>query len=342
MELDLRPSLSIYSFFGKVAFAVTNSDFQLAAAVYDSYTWKKALFRLFLRSLRFEFAQKFFRQSSCFRGQDIQRASFSGELEYVLAHFGWSPTSVAVFFPPQAVRQRAYAHLFVGKVPLSFLKIHRGPEAATVVCRESKALEFFRSTRTSFRVPELLEILHAETFSVVVQQSLGSPPGLLGRPTLNELLALASELAFCGARAVSLEAFTKLPWWCRQLERLRGESPLFAAEIEGELSRAQSVQLTLVHGDIGVHNVRKVKNQLVVYDWEDASFDAPILADVLGVLLARNRNLRADYLLIECTAAPLLAQHAVTSGKLDFLLALAYQHALGRYSAGRLVKNWGG
>lgn len=203
-------------------------------------------------------------------------------LEAVLDIVGVDGSSwPAIFWPSQFERARAYVHLLdqEGR-PRGFLKLAQARDASALF-RERDALLIWNGGRGIVRTPKVIssgtDRLSGAAWLLVEPLPTGSRP--LGRVPTEALLAEINGTR----RDVAQPHLHKLTWWPALQERLPQAPATFREVLERISSSGVSVSPT--HGDLGAHNMVSDGLRLWVYDWEDATPDAPADTDRFGINL---------------------------------------------------------
>jgi hypothetical protein len=250
------------------------------------------------------------------------------------------PSAEAVIvWPPQIDRGRIYIHLLDANArPLAFVKLALNASNDEHLRSEAQTIEKLKALQlTSFRVPSLVEIgkWNGHCFCIFepiaadakpVQSSWSSFP----RECVNEYAGQT--------RVIGLQQLTEINWWNNFWEVTPPESP-FAQDVR--IAQRHPIRVCRAHGDLGIMNMIRVDDQLLIFDWEECCDDAPILTDELMFFLVLNQR--------EFLAKPVVGLRklnerylfgASTQRRCDVIMALTFIRASDKLVATNILDNW--
>jgi hypothetical protein len=241
-------------------------------------TWRRSLVRAGLRALAVVPAR---------RGTPMGQLPGLSDAEEILHVVGahTSPwRAVAVYWPPQADRGRAYLHLLDGRGNgVAFLKLAVG-EDAPGLGREETALLSVDGGSVHYATPRVRASGTLGSTRWLCMEPL--PP--IGRQTLKPRLPVPVRVIddIRGeVRTVPPGALEALTWWADLQRRLDTAPAGFVDDLHAAV--ALGLQVCRAHGDFAAHNLAQAEGRLWVFDWENFAVDAPVDQDVVSFRLAR-------------------------------------------------------
>jgi hypothetical protein len=140
-----------------------------------------------------------------------------------------------------------------------------------------------------------------------------------------------------GHRAIEWAELRELSWFRDGCAAPEGMHSAFHAELTADRG---SWVLCRAHGDLGVHNMLHAADRLWIFDWEESTPDAPVLADRLGFELnGLSRKLRrrpSEWRGIVQRGAPGLS----SLPRRDLMLALIFRRSRRMADANVIMKHW--
>lgn len=214
---------------------------------------------------------------------DLNRLPQLSGINQILDSIALSSTShVAVYWPPQPTRPRAYIHLIDRQArPIGFLKLaQRGEEEG--LSRERDALLEHAGGGGLLRTPHVIahgiDEPSATTWLLVEALPEGARP--VESPPIDELVMEITPQS----HHVVPDRLPTLTWWLALQEQLASAPEGFQREFS-RVAR-QGVTVGRAHGDLTPHNMARASSKVWLFDWEDSSGDAPVGTDRFALALS--------------------------------------------------------
>ncbi len=331
---------------GQPVFAVPDHSKRVrlaGIARYQPITFKRSLYRTVMTAAIWTGLDCFFVSTvdnPIINSPDFDFASWVKSLTSIL---DVADISVAVFWPPQADRNRVYVHVLnSNQEPIGFAKISFDDHNDKCLDNEAQLLKHMTSTKyANMRVPEIINYQPASTSTHAV---------LLLEPIPADASPLEPNLASFPADCVKAIAgahhnmvnggCSALSWWPAYLER----SEMINQGFSRELSEAntEEAHLCRTHGDFTIANlVRDLSDDLWVFDWEESCPDGPVLADEMSYFLDVNRpHTDSDHQ----TLITQFREHYLIENdskrRVDVMLALAFRITVHESDAELIISRW--
>lgn len=257
---------------------------------------------------------------------------------HVRGDLGCGMLAAAVVWPPPARSTgRVYVHLLEhGGDRVAFAKLALGAYDRQQVGNETRSLlELHGIGCCGFCVPKVLGCGEFQGVRYLVLEPLPTDATWPLAPW--ELVKRNVVSVYAGApRRIGWQDLEEL-WWWRRYRQHAQQVGRFAAELDEQGGR--DVSVCRAHGDLAPHNVLWVRDQLWVYDWEEASNSAPVLTDEICFFLAvHHKVMERD----PRSGLKLLAQRFGLDGpgRRDVMMGLAFLHGAGVRAAQEVLKHW--
>jgi aminoglycoside phosphotransferase family enzyme len=113
----------------------------------------------------------------------------------------------------------------------------------------------------------------------------------------------------------------------------------FAQDVR--MAQGHPIRVCRAHGDLGIMNMIRVDDQILIFDWEEFCDDAPILTDELMFFLVLNQR---EFLAKPAIGLRELNQRYLSGAnaqrRCDVIMALAFIRASDKPVATKILDNW--
>ena len=250
------------------------------------------------------------------------------------------PSAEAVIvWPPQIDRGRIYIHLLDANArPLAFVKLALDASNDECLRSEAQTIEKLKALQLiSFRIPSLMEIgkWNGHYFCIFEPIATDAKPV---RPSWSSFPRDCVKEYAGQVRTISLQQLIELNWWKNFWEVTPPESA-FAQDVQ--MAQEHPIRVCRAHGDLGIMNMIRVDDQILIFDWEECCDDAPILTDELMFFLALHQR---EFLAKPVVGLRKLSQQYLSGAnaqrRCDVIMALAFIRASDKPVATKILDNW--
>jgi len=305
---------------------------------FHAYTGRRLMYRRVMRALMRLGLDHWFAEDAESPLNPALGFDFNGWLEEVRREMAAPGLTASVFWPTEAYRKRIYVHLFDARArPVGFVKVSLNDDNDERLGREAVMLhELEGLSLTRSRVPRVLADKRWRGRRYLILEPV--PERAVPRHDPSFPAGLVDE--FAGpARTVAGEEIDSLSWWARYQRRLTAEDAPFDAELRRWI--AGGVRVRRQHGDFGRHNVVMVDGHPWVFDWEEASDDAPAITDEVSIWTTaqiRDVTTRPGY--FARRFAERFLRGATPERRCDIMTAVAFRYSRGMFTAAAIIRNW--
>lgn len=335
-----KRGLNIYMFAGKPLFACETQSFKHAAKLFRTDTRKKRLVVRFLSlidKLKLAWTLEHRGGGAEIRNQVIQSEKIVRELAYSI---NLKAQDVIIFFQEQTERRRFYAHIINDEKPQYFAKILLTTDNSSGLENEYRAGKFCEANIQLFDVPKMERIHYGEGYAALLVRSIGWNKS--GFKTIGpvDFLAIAKEIARHHRSQIDRIMLSEQEWW-RRFRRIAAHNfDCFVEDLLQEAAEAGELIVNFAHGDLGHHNLKISDESVILFDWEDSCFTAPMLTDFIAAFLCEQGESSANHFEISFHSWALARLDGMSFRRVDIMLALAYRLAIGVYDIVPVLKKW--
>ena len=238
---------------------------------------------------------------------------------------GWK--HVAIYWPSQLARDRAYFHLLnADGESVAFTKVSGSADSGLV--GERAALDGLSGGRPGlFRSPMVLATSGKHDDRGYSWLALEALPDDI-RPCRFEKTAFprqAVDAYQSDRRWTDRSNLHELSWWNRAT---RGVPKLFAQDLIWAVG--EGFEVGRVHGDLGAHNMARSREDLWIYDWESSALDGPAFSDYWAFQFLLQPPVKTLYALRESNLEQLR----------EAIVTLAYQASANVRYGPAMVQSW--
>lgn len=332
--------LNIYMLAGKPLFACETQSFKHAAKLFRTDTRKKRLVVRFFRliyKLKLAWTLEYRGGGAEIRNQVIQSEKIVRELAYSINS---KAQEFIIFFQEQTERRRLYAHIINDEKPQYFAKILLTTDNSSGLENEYRAAKFCEANIQLFDVPKMEQIHYGEGYTALLARSIGwNKSGCEAiRPV--DFVAIAKEIARHHRSQIDRIMLFEQEWWCRFRRIAVHDFDCFVEDLLQEAAEAGEFIVNFAHGDLGHHNLQISVESIILFDWEDSCFTAPMLTDFIAAFLYEQRDSSANHFERSFRTWALARLDGMSFRRVDIMLALAYRLAIGIEDIVPVLRKW--
>jgi hypothetical protein len=335
-----KRNLRIYMFARRLLFACEPQYFMHAVKLFRTDTRKKRLVVRFLwliEKLKLTWILEYRGAAAQIRNQMNQSEEI---VEIVTNSICSEAQEVIIFFQEQIERRRFYAHIINDAKPQYFAKFLLTTDDSNGLESEFKAAKFCEANIRLFDVPTMERVHYSEAYTVLLARSIGWNENGWKKVRPVNFVSIAKEIARHHRLQIDRIKLSEQEWWRRFRRITAHDFDCFVEDLLQEVAVADELTVNFAHGDLGHHNLQISDASLILFDWENSCFAAPMLTDFIAAFLCEGGESSVHHFERSFRTWALARLDGMNFRRVDIMLALAYRLAIGINDIVPALRKW--